>query len=331
MVIFILILATFTNPIINRIPQSYFFQRYPVNVFIEVEEPLPIETIHLISLLTFESLNETFDYKINLAQISAFTNDSVEKYTDEILNQSLWRGSEGGTSSLRWSLKNGAINMRIRAYTGQGPERIYFNKSYNASGISKYGNIIGLFYNVTNDDLRYTNIFLNMKTILHEFGHAFGLKHNMNSSMMYSPEVDLNKTGEPRWPSGFSGSSDSGVVYPYPEGTVEEALKDFNITSISTNPVCYYYESPQQFFNFTSPKYWAPDSPNCTGFLNQSHLWCFQGEYSKPITIVWMDRTLVDTEIGYYWHNYKLEWCTFGLNGFEEFWTDEEILECTGR
>jgi hypothetical protein len=83
-------------------------------------------------------------------------------------------------------------------------------------------------------------------------------------------------------------------------------------------------------FNFSSPKYWAPDSPNCTGFVNQSHIWCFMDNYSGELTVVWMDRTVTDTEVGYYWHNYALEWCSFNLSGFEAFWTEAELRECRG-
>ncbi|MFO7618234.1 MAG: hypothetical protein R6W91_01010 [Thermoplasmata archaeon] len=311
-------------------PQSAYFRQYPVDVFLEVEEPLPVETVKLLALLSFESLNETFGYRISLAGVSTFSDDGIWNYSDEILDGVLWGNRVGGSHSLRWSVKGGSMRMTIKAFTGEGPHRDYFEVPGGALGISNYGDKIGLFFNETGDDLTHQNMLRNIKTYLHEFGHAFGLKHNLTSPMMYSPEVDPDKIGEPSWPSSFRASSNSGVVYPYPEGTVEEALNDFNIYSISSNPIWHYHESQMMYFNFSSPKEWAPNSPNCTGFVNQSHLWCFMGEYSVNLTVVWMDRTIVDTEVGYYWHNYSLEWCTINLGGFEAFWTEEELRECRG-
>lgn len=310
--------------------QSAYFREYPAKVFLEVEEPLPPETVRLLAMLAFESLNETFGFSISLAGVTTFPDDGLWNYSDEILNETLWGASQGGSRSLRCSVKDGSMRLLIRAFTGQGPHKEYYEDDGRAAGISNYGDTIGIFFKNPTSDLIYLNPVPHIKTFLHEFGHAFGLEHNVTSAMMYSPEVNLNGTDEPYVSLPFSVKVDSGVIYPFPDGTFEAAWNECNISEISTNPIYYRFDGPEVYFNFSTPQYWAPESPNCTGFLNQSHLLCLKGDYHDDLAIIRLERSLVDTELGYYWHHYTLEWCTFNLSGYEAFWTDYEILTCKG-
>jgi hypothetical protein len=204
-------------------PNTHYFEAYPVDVTVLVEEPLPVATIEVLSKMTFESLNRTFGYDINLKGISTFENDSIQEYSNETLKKALWNSPFGGDKTLYWSITGGRVQMQVRCFYGSGPERVYYGEEYRVAGLSRYGNRIGLFFN-SSRDLMCEGFGDNFETYLHEFGHAFGLEHQLDSHIMYSAEVDPPPMqGRPQT-TFYRPIFDSGVVWPYPNGNTEEIM-----------------------------------------------------------------------------------------------------------
>jgi hypothetical protein len=289
---------------------SQYFERYPVDVFVEVEEPLQLETVELLSIMTFQSLNRTFGYDIVLGGISSFSNDSINEYSDATLRKSLWGTRFSGDTTLYWSITNGRIQMYVKCFTGIGPERNYHGKDYRGIGISNYGNKIGLFFN-SSKDLSSEGFLDNYETYLHEFGHAFGMVHQLDSHIMYSPEVDPENIGSPNT-THYRSLFQSGVIWPNPNGTADEimlpVLAHFNGTIQHFMPL-----GSKEWFNRTNPLYTTDITPVIIGYVNESYILCL--ENSNLFTVLWIHSTLEDTPEGYYWHQWKVMGCVVPIEG----------------
>ena len=292
-------------------PNTHYFENYPVDVTVLVEEPLPVATIEVLSRMAFESLNRTFGYDINLKEISTFGNDSIQEYSKESLKKALWNSPFGGDKTLYWSITGGRVQMKVKCFYGAGPERVYYGEEYRVAGLSRHGSRIGLFFN-SSRDLTAEGFRDNFETYLHEFGHAFGLEHQLYSRIMYSPEVDPPPMqGRPQT-TFYRPIFDSGVVSPHPNGTMgeimNESLAEFNGTISYFMPL-----KPMEWFNLTNPLCTTDTTPPIIGYVNQSYILCL--EDSCLFTVLWVSSSLEDTPEGYYWHRWRVEGCVVSVEG----------------
>lgn len=240
-----------TNNIYTNGQLSY--SNYPIYVAVRVEEPLSVDYATFTTLIALESINQTFGYRMILDEVTTFENDNKEFYNDS--------RSEPGyeRAKLRLNAKmNNQVDIRINFFKGKGREIETWAGTTSAAGTSGWGQTINLYFEEP-ASIYFTNIddtLYGIKTILHEFGHSFGLPHNVRSPIMFTSEKKDNpcNASRPEWnitvnETSFSPGeqfdqnySAEAIFQEYIVSNISYPILFNNTYTVPINPHLVYYD-----------------------------------------------------------------------------------------
>lgn len=328
LVIILICVAFYSIYLSNSLTNSDLFRKYEASIYLEIEEGISVEGATTITLLSLEALNQTFNYSLNLMSTTILPDDNVSYYSNEYLNQTFWL--EGyNTSSLLETKKNGTVNIILRFVTGKGQEIFYPNNiSIKPVGLSNYGNRIIFFYGNI-DQLGFTiNAFNLCKSIQHEFGHAFGLSHNKDSSMMYSPEVD-NDTIPPN-PPATQRVIETGdtLIIGLNDTSFQEFSKCYDFLMNSDNDIWLINSTINDQHNFSIPQNYSPDYPLVESTYNVSHYAVYKTPSFDNVSMFYIKNKYRICQGNVIVVETNVEGSYFDLTKFRECWTDDEIAQC---
>lgn len=298
---FILLLTPFcTNLLTNG---NSIYSNYPAYVNIYVEDSLPVEQVTMLTLLSLEVINQTFDYQLNLNKVISFEDDNKDIYT---VTTPLFYYER---AKLRYE---GLIEKEIYI-------SIYF---YNGTAETKYGNGIVLGASNTGDKIdMYINksktifslgdlngTFKNAKTLLHEFSHSFGLYHNPNSPIMHTYEKLFN--------------------------LANQSKPDLNILVNKTNPhIIGSYDAndtaSEIFHNFLLPKIALPLWSNYTYKISLNpNLTYYDFFFINRTTNQVLMVQLIEHHIGDGESGFSTDCYSFNIKDFTKGWLSHELARC---
>lgn len=319
-------ILVFTSMIyLNNQPPDYrnnytYFQSHPVEVFLEVEDTVSSEGAYFALKTALISLNDTFNYNLSIVSINHF-HDEIDVYTDDDLDQCLWDGGE----KISDSIENDSICIKITFFDGKGPDRTYFGKTTEAAGISNYGNRIGIFINNPSLDFN-SNLHLTFKTILHEFGHAFGMEHNIESVIMYSSEVDPNDDGAPDHPQYANQYSVLDDEY-YIVNSIEYQELSPKFINEEQQSLSMLDIADVDSFTFEVPLNISASIPlvNSRTYID-FYAWYENSDLSNVSGVSMEAKYYFDNTTIYVTVNFSC--CYFAIDSYSNLWADEEILLC---
>lgn len=308
LILFVIVMAIILAVIVPPVSRSnsYYFKNYPVNVTIEVEEPLSVDAARALTLLSLESMNKTFGYEMNLVSAVSFPDDSVEEYSRESIISGFKK------SFLRLSAQwEQQVKMTIRFYKGLGPGSE--DGKIRALGSSNWGSSISLYFSDSYEIIQFDDeeYLLSPQmgnrpiiTIIHEFGHAFGLEHNLDSPIMYTIDPEVNPDGLPQPPLNINGGD---VTIPplwnstHDPDEVIKVLEDLKVTG----PLRLYQEKS-----------------------DTNHLYIYKDQEFDKITLLYLSVTSGDQGNATSWQiDASMKY--FLLSDYSKGWLDSEIDKCT--
>lgn len=281
------------------------FSNYPTYVTIRVEEPLSVDYATYLTLITLESINQTFGYRMNLINVITFTNDNIDFYNNS--------HSEPGYERAKLRLNaiiNQGVDIRINFFNGKGRDIDAWGGNTSAAGTSGWGQTINLYFEEPTS-IYFTNIddtLYGIKTILHEFGHSFGLPHNVMSPIMFTSEKkdNPNNASRPELNISVREITFSPVDQFALNYSIEAIFKDYIIPNI-TYPI---------LFNTT---YTVPINPHLVYYDYILDNWP-----SNTISYVSMRKIILDGGLA----SFSIKQYSINLTDYSLGWLPEEFDRC---
>ncbi|MBA3046108.1 MAG: hypothetical protein FP824_07830 [Euryarchaeota archaeon] len=298
------------------------FSSYPTYVNIQVEDSISVDQATILTLLAMESINKTFGYQMNLGNVSSFPNDGIVSYSNEQVSpfaKSILRGYATFTHK---------ISMNLYFYNGTGHSMTTTYGDGNAWGTSDCASTLKLYCLSPNDDFtgNLSRMSEKIRAIIHEFGHSFGLPHNVLSPIMWTSELKDNpfnasrpefqiRTGDGYRSSGWPGELGAYLGNDSSVGDAIQALYLHN------------YSEPIPLYSFSSTPLYDNKTLN---FIFQTHYVVMRSQDSTNITFVTLLETNMsnpDADFQLTTYNFYCQY--FHLADYSSLWLDEEIEACT--
>ncbi len=291
------------------------YSSLPVHVNVWVEEPLSADCARILTLMALESINQTFSYRMSLKSVQSFQNDSKENYS---------RGSPiilYEIARLRTkAIADGHVSINITFLKGAGPESETSSGVAHASGLSDWADNIYLYFNGPEDIFSpdrtepLNSTFLNIQTLLHEFGHSFGLKHDIHS-VMWTAEKAANPTNASNPVNITYQVEDLSMPASVPENmTLQECFENYirpNVTG-------------QLWHNYSKARF---EYTGSTSGYSQGHYYVLHDDDYRNITLVYLSEYYYNIQ-GYIIHYYSVKYCVFDLGEFNRHWLPKELARC---